>query len=88
MPVPLRLLKSGEYEVERKLGEGAMGAVYLGRQTQTGSQVAIKHRLKGDADRFARECRLLCDASYRTETCRWSRRSGHRVFLKQEMTTL
>lgn len=67
MPVPLRLLKSGEYEVERKLGEGAMGAVYLGRQTQTGSQVAIKHRLKGDADRFARECRLLCDASYRTE---------------------
>ncbi len=32
----------GEYEIERRLGTGGMGSVYLGRHTKLGREVAIK----------------------------------------------
>ncbi len=60
---PARVL--GRYAIDRELGRGAMGAVYLGRDPKIGRQVAIKtmalnHEFEGDAlvearQRFFRE---------------------------------
>jgi len=58
----------GRYVVVRKLGEGGMGAVYLGRDTVTGQQVAIKVLAEGCLtnpeafQRFEKEARLLEEA--------------------------
>lgn len=55
----------GRYVVVRKLGEGGMGAVYLGRDSVTGQQVAIKVLADGCLtnpeafQRFEKEARLL-----------------------------
>jgi len=63
------LLESGvevrEYRVERMLGEGGMGAVYLAVHTLTGEQVAIKvvaselMRDEGVKRRFIEEARVM-----------------------------
>lgn len=59
--VPERI---GHYRIERPLGAGAMGWVYLGKDTRDGAQVAVKlmheHLAldKGFRDRFLREARL------------------------------
>jgi serine/threonine protein kinase len=50
------------YRVEKTLGSGAMGAVYLGRHVRLGTQVAIKVVLTTDdeaRDRFTREAELM-----------------------------
>jgi tRNA A-37 threonylcarbamoyl transferase component Bud32 len=55
----------GEYRVERKLGQGAMGSVYAAVHTVLGKRVALKvisAALSRDADaiaRFHREARIL-----------------------------
>ena len=55
----------GEYEIEQKLGEGSMGAVYAAAHPIIGKRVAIKvigHEMCGDADavaRFRREARAV-----------------------------
>lgn len=68
MPVrtPLQGLVVGAYTIERELGEGGMGSVWLARRTdgRFEGQVAIKFLHAGlipraDAERFAREGRIL-----------------------------
>jgi|GEM_PF-445502 len=57
--------KIGPFDVEKKIGAGAMGAVYLARYRKTGQRVAIKMMLMGLADndvslaRFEREAEVL-----------------------------
>ncbi|MEM7306606.1 MAG: protein kinase [Planctomycetota bacterium] len=54
----------GPFEVDRPLGEGGMGIVYLARRESTGEPVAVKV-LRGGLgsdhlrNRFERECRML-----------------------------
>ncbi len=64
-PQPKRI---GRYEIERVLGEGAMGVVYEGRDTRLHRKVAIKTILKSALDsdsakeystRFAREAQAV-----------------------------
>jgi len=55
----------GQYEIERKLGAGGMGAVYLGRHSVTGQLAAIKvlpaslAREEGFVLRFTREVQAM-----------------------------
>ena len=57
--------KVGRYEVERRIGQGGMGVVYLARDTTLDRAVAIKalpEAVAADADRlmrFEREAKLL-----------------------------
>lgn len=59
-------LLDGLYQIDRKLGEGGMGAVYLGRQTLTDRLVAIKVLPRdygshpGRIRRFLKEGRAAC----------------------------
>ena len=61
-PLPERI---GDYKIERKLGQGGMGTVYLGKHEQTGELVAIKvlpaslAREEGFVARFAREIEAM-----------------------------
>ena len=64
-PVPSRI---GRYDIERILGEGAMGVVYEGRDTRLHRKVAVKTILKSALDsdsakeysqRFAREAQAV-----------------------------
>lgn len=58
------------YEIEQALGQGAMGAVLLGRQTAVGRQVALKQVLNGLEDdgearaRFQQEARTLAKLNH------------------------
>lgn len=55
----------GPFAIEKELGAGAMGAVYLGRYTKTGAKVAVKVMVPGvgtsdgAAARFEREAAIL-----------------------------
>lgn len=57
--------KIGPYQIERKLGQGGMGTVYLGRHEETGQRVAVKvlpasmAREDGFVARFAREIEAM-----------------------------
>jgi serine/threonine-protein kinase len=58
--------KLGPFAIEKELGSGAMGAVYLGRYTKTGQMVAVKVMAPGigstnpnAAARFEREASIL-----------------------------
>jgi serine/threonine protein kinase len=59
------LRRLGKYQILRRLGEGGMGAVYLGYDEEPGRQVAIKllsDQLAGNqayVDRFQREARSV-----------------------------
>jgi eukaryotic-like serine/threonine-protein kinase len=63
--VPFSMPEIGRFSIERSLGEGGMGAVFLGRDRSNDQQVAIKvltQRLAQDekaSSRFAKEARLL-----------------------------
>jgi serine/threonine-protein kinase len=63
LPHELRIL--GDYRILRPLGEGGMGAVYLGYHEQEKKQVAIKvlndqlSSLQASVDRFYREAKSL-----------------------------
>jgi hypothetical protein len=60
----------GRYRIEKKLGQGGMGAVYLAHDTQLGRRVALKvPRLDGDANpevlqRFDREARAAATLAH------------------------
>src|ERR1700758_3187685 len=55
----------GPFDIERRVGTGAMGAVYLARYRKTGKLVALKVMLAGGDDnplalaRFEREAEVL-----------------------------
>ena len=54
----------GPFTIEKELGAGAMGTVYLGRYVKTGARVAIKVMMAGPANdhaaaRFEREADIL-----------------------------
>jgi len=68
MAQPLDLKRIGRYDIERVLGEGAMGVVYEGNDTRLQRKVAIKTILKSALDgdsakeystRFAREAKAV-----------------------------
>src|SRR5689334_4344074 len=55
------------YQQERLLGQGAMGAVYLVRDRETGEQLALKKLFRMDGKsvlRLKREFRSLADLSH------------------------
>ena len=57
----------GSYVIERKLGSGGMGDVFLARQTERGELVALKTLSKASAThlyRFKREFRALADVAH------------------------
>ncbi len=72
----------GPYRIERRLGAGGMGNVYLGVHTSTGLEAAVKvlpasiAREEGFAERFSREIQVLRQLSNR-----------HVVALYQDGTT-
>jgi serine/threonine protein kinase/formylglycine-generating enzyme required for sulfatase activity len=86
-PLPASARRFGEFDLLSKLGEGAMGTVYLARQRSLGRLVALKMMppaLSGDdiaAARFSREVQALARsdhphvvrilASGRTEGLHW-----------------
>lgn len=58
---------ASRYEIERKLGEGGTGAVYLARDRETGERVALKKLFRMDAKavlRLKREFRSLMDVAH------------------------
>src|SRR5215470_7431955 len=67
MPAPQRI---GGYPIERELGRGGMGIVYLGRDTRLGRSVAIKvlpDVFAADPERlarFEREAKLLASLNH------------------------
>src|SRR5262245_38175606 len=58
-PLPLTI---GRYEVERELGRGGMGAVYLARDPAIGRRVAIKV-LRTDDEDYRRRFRIEVNAA-------------------------
>src|SRR5262245_56931184 len=55
------------YEIERKLGDGGTGAVYLARDRETGDRVALKKLFRMDAKtvlRLKREFRAIVDVAH------------------------
>lgn len=61
-------LRLGQYELERKIGEGGMGIVYLARHARHGSRTALKvqkaDRGSDAAARFDREARLTSELQH------------------------
>ena len=73
--LPVALIKSGtevgDYRIEEKIGQGAMGEVYRARQISLDRVVALKLMLKKDAgndktliERFQREARTLSELDH------------------------
>ncbi|MHC4218121.1 MAG: protein kinase domain-containing protein [Planctomycetota bacterium] len=64
------LARIGQYEVERELGRGGMGVVYLGRDPKLGRAVAVKLLPKAEAgtgarrDRFEREAQTAAKLNH------------------------
>jgi hypothetical protein len=60
-------VSASRYEIERKLGQGATGAVYLARDRETGEHVALKKLFHVDAKsvlRLKHEFRSLVDVAH------------------------
>jgi tetratricopeptide (TPR) repeat protein/TolB-like protein len=57
-------LIDGKYLVERRLGRGGMGAVYLARDTRLGRDVAIKITQERFNARFEREARAIASLNH------------------------
>ncbi len=68
-PMTQQTILIDRYQIERELGQGGMGVVYLASDLQTGAQVAVKH-LKSEIatpaliERFQREGEALRDLNH------------------------
>jgi len=65
--IPEALQHLSRFEVERRLGEGAMGAVYLAREKETGARCALKTLLGVDPQalfRLKSEFRSIADLAH------------------------
>ena len=63
----LQTALAGEYSLERELGRGGMGIVYLAREVQLNRLVAIKVLPSSEPDlreRFLREARMAASLSH------------------------
>ena len=78
----LGVVLGGRYEIESKLGEGAMGAVYLVRDRETGEQLALNRIVQvSGLVRWLRRCGWCAKSpaeKIETPRCGWAR-SGRRL---------
>src|SRR5262249_52792266 len=78
-----------EFAVERALGRGGMGAVYLVRNRATAQRFAVKTpqvRGRGDRKRFTQELQHWRDLPEHPNlvTCRFTRTQGNRLLIFSE----
>jgi Tol biopolymer transport system component/predicted Ser/Thr protein kinase len=55
----------GPYKIERQIGEGGMGAVFLATDTRLGRSVAVKTCHEEFSERFQREARAIASLNHR-----------------------
>jgi eukaryotic-like serine/threonine-protein kinase len=55
---------ANRFEIERFAGVGGMGTVYRALDRETGTPVALKILLRGSAERFLREARVLAELAH------------------------
>ena len=77
----------GPFAIEKELGAGAMGAVYLGRYVKTGARVAIKIMNPGTANSQA-TAKMVAVIYQKAPYAIFSLRSGANVTKPEQLENL